>query len=188
MQSVFLFVDLFGRLETSLIFNHQNLNTMKRTALIILLTLPVYFCFASSSLSELKDPLASELMIPLFKTGKFISVENFIQLTPKDYKRIVGKKMSLKERIDLSFGKKYLKKAIKKDGTVDTRKMGFFGRWQWHWGGFFLGFFLSLPGVIITLFINDDYKWDRFWSAVKGALVAIAILSLILAISGVGTY
>lgn len=111
-----------------------------------------------------------------------------MKLTPKNYKLIVGKKMSLKERISLIVGKKHLKKVINRDGTIDTKKMGFLGKWEWHWGGFFLGVFLSLLGIIITLFINDDYKWDRFWSAVKGAAIAIAIVSIILAVSGVGGY
>lgn len=159
---------------------------MKRATLCLLLSLPFY-CFASSIGND-RDHLASELMIPLFKTGKYISVEDFMKLTPKTYKRIIGKKMSLKERMHLAVGKSYLKKAIKRDGTVNTNKLRIFGKWQWHWGGFLLGFFLSLIGVIITLFINDDYKWDRFWSAVRGALFALAIISIIVAVSGAGVY
>ncbi len=170
------------------VFQTHKTTIMKKTVLILLLGLPVYYCFASSSTFPGKDPLANELMLPLFNTGKFISVEDFMKLTPKNYKLIVGKKMKFKERIGLIVGKKYLKKAINRDGTVDAKKMGFFGKWEWHWGGFFLGFFLSLLGVIITLFINDDYKWDRFWSAVKGAVIAAAIVSIILAVSGVGGY
>lgn len=160
---------------------------MRKFILFVSLFAPVY-CFASSYFVESKDPLANDVMIPLFKTGRLISIENFMKLTPKTYQIIVGKKMKLNERISLIVGKRYLKRAINKDGTVNTKKMGFFGKWEWHWGGFFLGFFLSLLGVIITLFINDDYKWDRFWSAVKGAVIAAAIVSIILAVSGGGVY
>lgn len=150
---------------------------MKSTALLVLLSLPL--CTFATSIQP-KDPLASEIMIPLFSTGKFISVEDYLELTPKKYKVITGKKIKLKERISLSFGKKLFKKAINKDCTVNMEKMkrgGFWGGFQWHWGGFALGFFLNLVGVIITLFINDDYKWDRFWTALHTSIYVWLILS-----------
>lgn len=166
---------------------------MKKTALFILLNLPVYYSFGSSLSSSIpgKDPLASEVMMPLFSTGQFISVEEFIKLTPKSYRQIAGKKMSLKEKIGLVLGKRSLKKMINKDGTMNTAKMkrgGLWGGFQWHWGGFALGFFLNILGPIVALFFNDDYKWDRFWTALHTAVYVWLILVIIVAAAGGGVY
>jgi len=166
---------------------------MKKTALLLLLSLPVYYCFGSSFSSSLpgKDPLASELMMPLFNTGKFISIEDFMKLTPGSYKEIAGKKMKFKERIGLAFGKKSLKKMINKDGTVNMAKMkkaGLWGNFQWHWGGFALGFFLNILGPVVALFFNDEYKWDRFWTALHTAIYVWLIAVIIVAAAGGGVY
>jgi hypothetical protein len=160
---------------------------MRKILLTILFNLPILFVFASSSPVESKRPLASELIMPLFNTGKFISVKDFIRLTPASYKEITGKKMRFKERVGLAFGKKSLKKMINKDGTVNMEKMkrrGLFGNWQWHWGGFALGFFLSFLGPIVALFFKDEYKWDRFWTALRTATLVLLLVAAILAASG----
>lgn len=162
---------------------------MRKALLIILFNLPILFAWASSSSIQSKEPLANELMIPLFHTGKFISIEEFMKLTPESYKEITGKKMKFKEKIGLNFGKRSLKKIINKDGTVDVRKMekmkkrGLFGSWQWHWGGFALGLFLSLLGPIVALFFNDEYKWDRFWTALRTAILVLLLVAVIVGAS-----
>jgi hypothetical protein len=160
---------------------------MRKILLIILFNMPILFALASSSSVQSKEPLASELMMPLFSTGKFISVEDFVKLTPKSYKLLTGKKMSFKERISLTFGKKSLRKMITKDGTVNKSKMnkgGFWGGFKWHWGGFALGFFLSILGPIVALFFNDEYKWDRFWTAFHTAIYVWLLVVIIVAAAG----
>ena len=80
---------------------------------------------------------------------------------------------------------------IRRDGTVDIDKMkkrGFFSGWHWHWGGFALGFFLSVLGPIVALFFNDDYKWDRFWTALHTAVWLGLIALIIIALAGGGVY
>lgn len=116
-------------------------------------------------------------------TDKMISVEDFLHLTPASYRDFTGQRMNLGQRLDLRISKHSLKKLIHKDGTVHLEKMkrrGFFGGWQWHWGGFALGFFLSLLGPIVALFFNDDYKWDRFWTALHTAVwVALLVTAFV---------
>ncbi|HEY5966980.1 MAG TPA: hypothetical protein VIU35_03330 [Chitinophagaceae bacterium] len=164
---------------------------MRKILLIILFNMPILFALASTSPLQSKEPLASEVMMPLFNSGKFISVEDFMKLTPKSYKLITGKKMSFKEKIGLSFGKKSLRKAINKDGTIDKSKMkkgGFWGGFKWHWGGFALGFFLSILGPIVALFFNDEYKWDRFWTAFHTSIYVWLLLLIIVAAAGGAVY
>ena len=160
---------------------------MRKILLTILFNLPILFAFAASTPVQSEDPLASELMMPLFNTGKLISVKDFMKLTPKEYKLITGQKMSLREKIGLTFGKRSLKKMINKDGTVNAskkKKGGFWGGFQWHWGGFALGFFLSILGPIVALFFKDEYKWDRFWTAFHTAIYVWLLLLIIVAAAG----
>lgn len=129
-------------------------------------------------------PKASELMVPLFGTGVSVSLEYFSKLTPKKYQEITGRKLRLIDRFKLGLAKRAAKKLMNPDGTVNTerlqKKFGFFDRWSWHWGGFALGFLLIL-GPIIALFFNDDYKWDRFWSAMVTAGILISALGTLIA-------
>ncbi|MBO9684348.1 MAG: hypothetical protein J7502_17065 [Flavisolibacter sp.] len=166
---------------------------MKKISLIILLfSLFQTTVVASSSLpGTTPDPKANEVMIPLVGTSKLISLADYLNLTPQAYKQLTGKKLKLGQKIDLGVSKHFIKKMIRKDGTVDVQQMkkkGFFSGWQWHWGGFALGFFFSFLGVIATLFFNDDYKWDRFWSALHTAVWLGLIIGIIASVVAGGTY
>jgi len=165
---------------------------MKKISFLILCLFGIQFVPKASTIfpdTKKPSPNLKEVMIPLMGTGKTISVEDFLNLTPASYRNITGKKMSLGQKLDLGITKHSLRKMIRKDGTVDVEKMkrrGFFGGWQWHWGGFALGLFLSLLGPIVALFFNDDYKWDRFWSALHTAVWVLAIITIVaLATAGV---
>jgi hypothetical protein len=167
---------------------------MRRISVIILFLNSIHPVLNASTILPGKiktPPAARDIMIPLAGTDKTISLEDFLTLTPASYKEMTGKKMNYGQRLDLSISKHYLKKMIQKDGTVDVEKMkrrGFFGGWQWHWGGFALGLFLSFLGPIVALFFNDDYKWDRFWSALHTAIWVGLLLGIILAVSAGGAY
>ena len=159
---------------------------MRKIALFILLLFCVNHGFSASTPVPVNTPplTAKDVMIPLAGTGQLISLEEFVKLTPKSYQLLTGKKMTLGQKIDFNIRKLFLKKAIRKDGSVSAEKMkrtGFFSGWQWHWGGFALGFFLSFLGPIVALFFNDDYKWDRFWTALHTSLWLFLIFGAIAA-------
>ena len=138
----------------------------------------------AATIIPVENPKASEVMIPLEK-GISVSLEKFVTLSPKEYKLLTGKKLGLMKKMRLKFSQRLAKKMIHKDGTADLAKLkkyGFFGSWQWHWGGFALGF-LVLLGPIICLFINDDYKWDRFWTAMTVSLAIISIATVLVSTS-----
>ena len=141
-----------------------------------LMALLVFFQHGFSASTPVAIPVhpltAKDVMIPLQGTNQSITLEQYLQLTPKAYKLLTGKKMSFREKAELNVRKHLLKKAIRKDGSANAEKMkrsGFFGGWSWHWGGFALGLLLFI-GPIIALFFNDDYKWDRFWTALHTSL------------------
>ena len=153
---------------------------MKKILLVTLLFSLQSYVNASSILPDNRTP--NEAIIPLPGTKKFVTPEEYLKLSPQAFKELTGKKMGITQRIDFALSKHFLKRMIRKDGSLDASKMrgrGLWGKWQWHWGGFALGFFLSLLGPIIALFFNDDYKWDRFWTALHTALWVWAILIII---------
>jgi hypothetical protein len=162
---------------------------MKKILLLVLFLSYTFLGFSASipSPDQPLPTLAKEVMIPLMRTDQMISLEDYLRLTPQTYKQITGKKMTLIQKIDLGISKRMVKQAIRKDGTVNLEKMkrtGFFGGWSWHWGGFALGFFLSLLGPIVALFFNDDYKWDRFWTALHTSVWLLVIVVAVAAALG----
>jgi len=161
---------------------------MKKILFSTLLLSFIHLSLKASTVFPAKNtrPSPKDVMIPLMNTGKYISVEDFLALTPTSYREITGEKLNLAKKIDLGINKHFLKKMMRKDGSVNVEKMrrrGFFGSWQWHWGGFALGLFLSVLGPIVALFFNDDYKWDRFWTAMHTAVYVMLIITVIVALS-----
>ena len=161
---------------------------MKKNLLPLLLLCFLHLALNASTVLPEKTSRESpkNVLIPLMNSGKSISVEGFLELTPTSYKQLTGKNLSLARRIDLAINKHFMKKMLRKDGSVNVEKMkkrGFFGTWQWHWGGFALGLFLSFLGPIVALFFNDDYKWDRFWTAMHTAIYVALIITVIIALS-----
>jgi hypothetical protein len=156
---------------------------MQKTMLSIIM---VAFLLSAKAATTPVNLPASAVMIPLIGTDKVISLKDFISLTPGEYKAVSGKKMGIAERLKLKTAQKFAKRLVMKDGTVDITKLkskkGFFDKWSWHWGGFALGFLIIL-GPIICLFFNDEYKWDRFWTAlfVNGVIASLSLLALQLA-------
>ena len=99
---------------------------MRKISVIILFLISIHSVLNASTILPGKiktPPTAKEVMIPLIGTDKMISLEDFLNLTPTSYKNITGKKMSYGQKLDLGISKHYLKKMIRKDGTVDVEKM-----------------------------------------------------------------
>lgn len=162
---------------------------MKKLFLLSFSLISFYLGFSASSPSSDQPlpPTAKDVMVPLMGTQQTISLADYLTLTPATYKQFTGKKMTLVQRLDLGISKRFLKRSIRKDGTVNIEKMkgsGFFGGWSWHWGGFALGLFLSVLGPIVALFFNDEYKWDRFWTALHTSVWLLVIVVAIAAAAG----
>ena len=146
-----------------------------------------FFTAGATTIEPQKNPPAHEVMILLAGSGKSISLAHFVKLTPREYKQMTGINLGLAGRIKFKIAQGFGKKLIGKDGTIDPvrmkKKFGFFDRWHWHWGGCALGL-LVIIGPIIALFFRDEYKWDRFWTAltVSSALVTVLLTMVVLGI------
>ena len=119
-------------------------------------------------------PSANTLMVPLFNSGKSVSLSDFMHMNASEYKTLTGERMSFKERIELKLFQHHFKNAFAKDGTIDLQKFhqdmdddgGF------HLGWFLLGFLLGLIGLIIALLIFDDNRQGRIkWTSIGFALI-----------------
>lgn len=160
---------------------------MKRTLILLALSVMLSSAFALDPVKPANQPLkASAIMIPIGNTGKTISLEALAHITPKEYAQLANKRMNFFERAGFSLGQKKLRNSIREDGTLNSKKLQKMaakmdGEYGFHLGGFALGFFVGLIGVLIAYLINDDYKSNRVkWAWIGfGTFVVLYILLLI---------
>lgn len=111
----------------------------------------------------LPEPNAFEIMIPIGKTGKLLSLKELSTMNRSTLETITGKKMGFFERVAFNRAQKRLQKGIRSDGSISDKKLSkFFGKKQigktegFHGLGFILGFALGAIGLVLAYLINDD--------------------------------
>lgn len=143
--------------------------------------------FATTIVSPVSKPepiRASEVYIPL-ANGKHISMQELAEIKPADFAKLTGKKMKFFDRVGFKIAQKKLRSSINPDGTFNSRKLDknfrkmADGGGGFHLGGFALGFFLGLIGVLIAYLLNDDLKQARVKWAWLGLLAGIVFYLLI---------
>ena len=137
----------------------------------------------STSVVNTKVPLkASEIFLPICKSGQLISLQDLSVIKLKDFEALTGKKMKLTDKLGFALSQKQLRKSINADGTFNKKKVEKYfnkmaeGSGGFHAGGFFLGLLLGLIGVLIAYLINDDKKKTRVKWAWIGWVVWLVIL------------
>lgn len=151
---------------------------MKKTLFLSMFLLFLFNCFAITTPNR-KEPLATEMMLPLLNSNHQISLYDFSHLSAKEYRKITGRKLGWLKALELKLVQKKLRESIREDGTVNTTEFKkAWGESDFHWGGYLLGLLLGPLGIIITYFINDDYKRERRKWAWWGFLAFLSILLL----------
>ncbi len=145
--------------------------------------------FASTPVFETpKAMYASQIMIPIGKDGKKISLLELSKISKADLEKMTGRKMNSYQSMAFKGAQKKMNKGIDENGMVTSKKMQKVfvdGETGFNVGGFALGFLLGLLGVLIAYLINDDKKSNRRKWAWIGLGVAILIsLVVILAFAG----
>lgn len=158
---------------------------MKKSIIVVVF---LSFCLPALSLTlpgKNPAPKATEIFIPIGNKGDLISIYELSQIKPKELQKLTGKKMNLMDRMSFKVAQKKLRNNIARDGSIKDRKFQKYfkrandGRTGFHLGGFALGFFVGLIGVIIAYIIEDDKKRNRVKWAWLG-LAAGVVLSLII--------
>jgi hypothetical protein len=131
---------------------------------------------------------ASEIYIPIGGTNKTISLADLSKISVKDFENLSGRHLNFFDRIGFRMAQKKLRKSINADGTISNKRLEkFLDRGDpstgFNIGGFALGFFVGLIGVLIAYLINDDYKKNRVkWAWIGFGIAFVLYLVLILAV------
>jgi hypothetical protein len=157
-----------------------------RKLLFFLTTFFIIFnCFAAPVLAPGGPPKlnANEVFIPVGKSGQQVSLMELSTMKFDELQKLTGKKMNLFERIMLKKGQKKLQSSIAADGTINSKKLNkaFSGDVTsgFHLGGFALGLFLLLLGVLIAYLINDANHSVRVKWAWIGAAIGLLLWIII---------
>lgn len=158
---------------------------MKQVIFLVVFILLVVSSFAVVVPTS-KNPQAASIMLPVGKTGKTISLQDLSVISSKDFQHLTGNKMNLAERLSFKIAQKQLRGSINSDGTISSRRLTnavkkYDGSSGFHIGGFALGFFLGLIGVLIAYLIGDEKKHKRVkWAWIGGAIGLTLYLILLL--------
>lgn len=131
--------------------------------------------FATGIVTKPEPLKASDIRIPV-ANGQTITLQDLADMNAADYAKLTGKKMRFFDRVGFKIAQKKLRSSINHDGTLNSKKLeknfkkAADGSSGFHLGGFALGFFVGLIGVLIAYLINDDYKSNR----VKWAWLGLA--------------
>lgn len=148
--------------------------------------------FAAVNLTEPKDTEparnAAQIFVPVGKTGKRISLMELSKISVAEFETLSDRDMKRMDETGFKLAQRKLRKSIQADGTIKAKKLKMFsgkitgGETGFHFGGFALGFFLGLIGVLLAYVVfEDDFKQNRIkWSWI--GLGIGAILSIILII------
>ncbi len=165
---------------------------MKKILLLITSISMLTCSFATASTS--RPPLkAAEIFLPVGNTGAKISLLELSTISIKQLQLLTDRKLNFFEKVNIAIAQKKLKAAIDRDGTINNRKIEKMlqrkgGETGFHAGGFALGFFLLIIGVLVAYVINDDYKRNRVKWAWFGTSVMLGILLVLVAVASQGVY
>jgi len=146
----------------------------------------------SQSFASFTVPLppkkANEIFIPVGNEGKKISLLTLSQISIREFEQQAGQDLKLMEKLSFRLAQRELRKTINEDGSFNNNKVHKFmkrfgGESGFHVGGFALGFFLGLIGVLIAYLINDDYKSNRRkWAWIGWGIFVVLYLAFVLAL------
>src|SRR6185312_673764 len=137
---------------------------MKKFLFILAAIILVNASFASTGISVLPKK-ATDIYIPL-GNNNLISLLEISKMKIQDYEKLSGKHLNFFEKITFKAGQKKLKNSIAADGTITNKRLikAMYGADHsrgFHLGGFALGFFVGLIGVLIAYMIRGDEEVDR---------------------------
>jgi len=162
-----------------------------KKAFILFLLIAVFSATYSSTTSipvSSKNPSikATEVYVPIGKTGQFISLMELSEIKVKDYEALTGKKMKMTEKVKFKMKQRELKRNINYDGSFSKKRVEkYFNKAALFGGGISLsglalGLFLNIIGVLIAYLITSGDKKGRITWAWIGAIISAVIWGAVL--------
>jgi hypothetical protein len=108
-----------------------------------------------------------------------MTIKDFLALTPKKYKELTGKRMSLSQKLSLKIAQYKIKRKVKQNKQVDLYKFtSDFGTDDFNIGGFALGVILGPIGVLIAYLLGDQsvIKWAWIGGIIWVGIVLLVII------------
>jgi len=173
---------VWDRIQTKL--PHSKLSFMKKLIVLCICVSLLPSSHASSIILTPPKLNAKDVLVPVGKLGNKISVFELSRIGTSDFQQLTGEKMNLFNKLSFKITQHKLRQNINRDGTFSRKAMARFfgGETGFHFGGFALGFFLGLIGLLIAYLIKDDYKPNRVKWAWIGFAIGVAI-SLVIALT-----
>lgn len=159
---------------------------MKKITLFLLAALIHVAGFAT--LTTLPDPIsASSVLLPVGTKGQTITLKELSEISIQEFETLSGRKMKVVDRLSFKLAQRNLRDGIRADGTLSNKKLEKLakkvrdGDSGFQAGGFFLGLFVGLIGVLIAYLINDEKKKARVkWAWIGwGVWVGIFLIAVI---------
>jgi hypothetical protein len=160
---------------------------MKKMLAFVIACLLVIPSFASVVPPRPAPLKASEVHIAT-ASGKVVSLQELAHMKAGDFAKLSGRKMNSFHRLGFSLAQKKLRSNIHADGTINNKRMvktfrrAADGPTGFHMGGFALGFFLGILGVVVAYVIKDEKNRNRVkWSWIGLVIRVVVSISLFLA-------
>ncbi|RYY89149.1 MAG: hypothetical protein EOO15_06985 [Chitinophagaceae bacterium] len=156
---------------------------MRKIMFLFVAMLAMVVSFASVTPSDLPKN-ANNIMIPVGSTGKSISLKDLSTIKIADYQKMSGRKMNFIDRMGFKKAQKQLRKNIAADGTLKGKLAKASEGEGFSIGGFALGFFLGLIGVLIAyVAFSDEGKSNRIkWAWIGAAVFLVLWIVLVVAV------
>lgn len=146
----------------------------------------VFFSFVSQAATSTVLPEASggfsrmEVINPSPFAG--MTIKEFLDLTPRRYKELTGKKMSFSTKLALKITQYRVKRLVKKNKQVDVAVFAAaVVDGSFDIPGFLLGIFLGPLGILIAYLIEGKNSSMFRW-ALYGAIIWLALFLLVVLI------
>lgn len=111
-----------------------------------------------------------------------MTIKDFLDLTPKKYRLVTGKKLTLSERVSLKVAQYKIKRLVKKNPHIDTMSIVRDSENNnFDIVGFVLGLALGPLGVLIA-YLLEGKSSARFTWAVIGGLIWLGVFLLVVVI------
>jgi len=143
--------------------------------------------FAASIATPPKN--AADILLPIGASGQRISLLELSQIDIKNFEALSGRHLKFADRIGFKLAQRDLRKSIQEDGTINSKKLTRYLKnadhsTGFHFGGFALGFFVGIIGVLIAYLINDDNKQNRTkWAWIGFGIYVVLLLAFVAAMA-----